>query len=228
MDIILKYFKFLKDNLTVTLLSLTLIGCIGQFIKLVSISPSLLIFFSASQAIIEGIMFLITLIITAVILLTNAVILFSVEKKIKNKFIKLLFAFLMFFGNVFLEDYMYNIRGNYFDISKFFLVIYLIDCVKKILPSSKQKNKTSSDKESPYVLFFLLFFFTGYQYYKYYNEMTIYTTKVYEENIVYNIPLNIINEKGFFNLVFVNDKYVIYKADEHDLVIVKELNKLLE
>lgn len=211
------YIKIIKQNIPLILFFLSIIGGIGQFIRLLTLSPHLLIYFSATQIIIEGVLFLFYLISTYSIYLLSRNI-FDWIGNLKITILKLLIQFIFIFS-IMLSVLIHPYLGFLCMPACFILgVEFIYKNVGEFFYMNEDENHKPL-KTFPIAynwLLYIILFYSTYYFYPVENIKII--------NILTEIKNEETNDK-VFKLVFINDKYIIYKSVEEDSFLVKKLEK---
>ncbi len=213
--------KLISENVPLLLIGLSITGGLGQFLRLITLSPHLLIYFSASQIIIEGILFFFYLIISTLIYIFHKFIYDWLKRLSTNYFVVLLLHIILII--FILSPVLIHQNLGLLCFPAFIAISFNFtnDFKKHLL---KEELKSDKDKVYKYnvgaYLLVLLYVFIS----------QLYFYSVDNFNIV-NIPTEMVNKEmnnKNFKLVFVNDKYVIYKSEEEDSFYVKGLPEIIK
>lgn len=205
---------FLKEYFTIMLFLPTLLGGLRQLYQLVSLSPSLIQFFSISQLLIDGILILIRIPLFLIgILSYNFYQAIKEDKKQRIKFWGImLFAFIGFLAYI----YRINLQGNYYLLIKDFIVLgtnVFFIFLYKFIGNVKANLKIFGLMISA-LLFSIIFDMSD----KQYDYTTI-------ENIsLLNDKVNIRYPKAEFR--YYNDRFIIFENPVNKKFIIKEFGDL--
>lgn len=210
---------FLKENWIILIAFFTFLGSLGQFSKLVFIEPRLIIYFSSSRAIIEGILFF-TFVATQYVLIYLNVWLYIF---IDNSFNSYKYAFIIrLIGKVFFFCISLKLIYEGYPIVLFipFIVTWpillFVDITKDLFTSKVCRDIDIAEKEwidtkkELFILSFIFYIFS-FLYYMHFSSFPYYR-KI--ENIpgYFKHKINDTDISVTFKLVFYNDQYVIYEG----------------
>lgn len=224
-----KYLSFIKEHITIIIITVTILGGLGQFLKLFSLSSNLLIFFSATQAVLEGVIFIIYLAIIFLIFFINICIIILLKDYSTKKAFLIITSIILFTINLFLNNFLLKSDFNFFYLSMFSIIIYIIILFRSNDFFKEYEDYQVEEKRTPSVLYFISITMFCFLSFIYYYQSPIYSTNFYKKNNIENIDKTINNDKGeTYYLEFMNDKFLIYKNYENDKFIIHDLNEKIK
>lgn len=244
-----KYLAFLKENFNILVSIPPFLGAFWQLIELSKISFSYIRFFSISQLIADGALFLILLIISTICLLLLIFILklndkkneedtdesynnlFTIKKpKLILHVILYILAYCCFIPILYINQYFLNNLESIYvllftlPINILLIVIPLI-IFKFSLEHSKNKDKFTQ-KKSNFIMSIFIILFSLFLTNSYWNELN--KLMIFPRNLVNieHIENKLKNDKvKSIRLLYANDKYIFYniidKEDNEKVKIIK-------
>lgn len=195
----------LKQYLPLVLVFTSVMGGVGQFIHLTSLSPSLLAFFSTSDVLVKGVFLLFFLMITTIINTYVIKVFNSMARLFPHTYLANFFALIFLIGSI-TVSYFFIEAFPFLIITNFILGIYLF-----------AGNKLGNDKKKATSIKQILFYFA---------INSLICTICYDLIFIkYNVPINLRDiecdktSKKCYKYKYHNDKYVFYTNKEDILIL---------